>query len=315
MLDTSSLTVPPASVGGGNTTEKLGKFDQNYTDFLKLLTTQLQNQDPSEPTDTNALTQQIATLSQVEQQLKTNDNLEKLISMYSATQYNSIVSYIGKQIEAQGDTAHLDVANTEFKYNLAQSAQNVTLTIKDADGTIVRTVSGASLSKSAGDNSYVWDGRNNQGQLMAPGSYTMSVVANGANNTSISATGSTAALKTNTPQYIYYMASDATKLTITIKDKSGAVVRTDTTSGTKVAGRNSYYWDGKDNNGNPMEPGDYKIEVAAKDAADKDISVKTFMIGIVTSVDSVGGVAYLSIGDLAIPLENVTSIRSAPQNS
>lgn len=315
MLDTSSLTLPTAATGGGSSTTSLGKLDQNYTDFLKLLTTQLQNQDPSEPTDTNALTQQIATLSQVEQQLNTNKNLETLISMYSATQYNSIVSYIGKQIEAQGDTAHLDVNDVNFNYNLAQSAQNVTVTIRDAEGNLVREDSSSSLSRVAGDNTYVWDGKDNQGHIMPAGSYTMTVVAHGPNNTEITATGSTASLTTNSPEYIYYMANDAANVTVTIKDSAGNVVRRDTTGGTKVAGRNEYFWDGKDNNGNPMEPGDYKIEVAATDAAGHDINVRTFMIGVVTSVDSVGGVAYLSIGDLAIPLENVTSIRMAPQHT
>jgi len=303
------------NVGGGQSTTQLGQVDQNYSDFLKLLTTQLQNQDPSEPTDTNALTQQIATLSQVEQQLKTNENLQKLIGMYSATQYNSIVSYIGKQIEAEGDTSHLDIKKVDFKYNLASNANTVTVTIKDKNGDVVRTDSSVSLGRTAGDNTYSWDGKDNQGHIMPAGDYTISVEAKDGAGGDIAATGSTQALQTNSPQWVYYMASDASNVKITIKDSAGNVVRTDTTGGTKVAGRNSYIWDGKDNNGNAMEPGDYKIEVAATDAAGKDVSVKTFMIGIVTSVDSVGGQAYLSIGDLAIPLENVTSIRLAPQNT
>ncbi|MFW0777614.1 MAG: flagellar hook assembly protein FlgD [Rickettsiales bacterium] len=199
-----------------------GQYDQNYTDFLTLLTTQLQNQDPSDPTDTNALTQQIATLSQVEQQLKTNDNLETLIGLYGATQYNSVVSYIGKQVEAEGDIAEL----------------------KDGEA-----------------------------------------------------------------NFVYYLNADAATVDITIKNSAGAVVYKG--PGTLEAGRNQVTWDGKDEFGNDLEEGTYTIEVAAKDAENNDIESRTFISGIVTSVDSANGQAYLSIGDIAIPLELVTSIRLA----
>lgn len=199
---------------------KLNNIDENFSNFLTLLTTQLQNQDPTEPADTNQLTQQIATLSQVEQQLETNKNLEAMITLFGSTQYNSLVSYIGRQIEAEGDVAELKDGNADF---------------------------------------------------------------------------------------VYYLGADADTVEITIKDSTGAVVYTG--SGTQVAGRNVFEWDGNNNNGEAMEEGTYTVEVAAKDATGEDVIARTFITGIVTSIDSAGGAAFLSIGDIAIPLELVTSVR------
>src|SRR5208282_634754 len=67
---------------------------------LKLLTTQLQNQDPTNPADTNQVTQEIAQLSQVQGQLQTNQYLAQLIGLFSANQTSNAVSYIGKQVDA-----------------------------------------------------------------------------------------------------------------------------------------------------------------------------------------------------------------------
>lgn len=308
----TSTNTAPAATGGGTSTDKLNNVSQNYTDFLKLLTTQLKNQDPSAPTDTNQLTQQIATLSQVEQQISTNKNLEKLVSMYSATQYNSVVSYIGKRIEAEGNVSALTTGKVNFAYNLQSSASTVDLTIKDKSGNTVRNITLTGI-KGAGVNNYVWDGQDNQGNQMSSGDYTITVSAKSNTGETVTAIGGTGTLKNGTPEYVYYLASEANNVAITIKDSSGAVVRKDTTSGTKLAGRNEYTWDGKDNNGNTMPAGNYTIEVSATDAAGKDIVSKTYMTGIVTSVDSVNGGAYLSIGDISVPLEKVTSIRPGSQ--
>jgi flagellar basal-body rod modification protein FlgD len=306
MIDPTTL---PNSVGGGTSTGRLNNIDKNYEDFLVLLTTQLKNQDPSEPTDTNQLTQQIATLSQVEQQLKTNEQLGQLVSMYQATQYNSIVSYIGKKIEAEGDVGELKTGQATFNYNLSAAASSVTLTVRDAAGNLVRTVQ--NVPRSAGNHSYVWDGQDNQGNVAPAGTYTLSVEAQNNSGGAIPSTGGQATLAHTKPEYVYYLAKEASSLTITIKDQNGGVIRRDTTSGTRLAGRNSYIWDGKDNNGNPMPEGTYKIEVSAKDAQNQDITSRIFMTGVVSSIDSVDGQAFLSIGDIAIPLERVTSIRLA----
>ena len=146
----------------------------NYNDFLKLLTTQLQNQDPTAPTDTNQLTQQIATLSQVEQQISTNSNLQKLISLFNSTTINSVVGYIGKQVETVGDKGVLQNSKASFVYNLDKDAKSVDVQILDASGKEVLKASG---TKVAGRNEVLWDGKDADGKQLADGTYTIKVKA------------------------------------------------------------------------------------------------------------------------------------------
>lgn len=147
----------------------------NFNDFLKLLTTQLQNQDPTDPMKAENFTQQIASLSQVEQQVNTNKNLESLISMISNTQLNNSVNYIGKVVEAEGDDGILTENGGAFGYNLATVPESVTVTISDSTGKVVYTGEG---SKEAGRNVVSWDGTNSYtGAKMPPGTYSISVKA------------------------------------------------------------------------------------------------------------------------------------------
>ncbi len=171
-----------------DTDRAAAKAKTNYNDFLKLLTTQLQNQDPTAPTDTNQLTQQIATLSQVEQQISTNSNLEKLISLFNNTTMNSVVGYIGKQVETVGDKGVLQNSKASFVYNLDKDAQTVDLQILDVSGKEVLKASG---TKVAGRNEVLWDGKDGDGNQLADGTYTIKVKAKDAAGADVKVTTST----------------------------------------------------------------------------------------------------------------------------
>lgn len=171
-----------------DTDRAAAKAKTNYNDFLKLLTTQLQNQDPTAPTDTNQLTQQIATLSQVEQQISTNSNLEKLISLFNNTTMNSVVGYIGKQVETVGDKGVLQNSKASFVYNLDKDAQIVDLQILDVSGKEVLKASG---TKVAGRNEVLWDGKDGDGNQLADGTYTIKVKAKDAAGADVKVTTST----------------------------------------------------------------------------------------------------------------------------
>lgn len=162
-----------ASFNGVSYTDRQ-PVDGNYQDFLKLLLTQLEHQDPTDPADTTQLTQQIATLSQVEQQLATNEKFDQLIGLYSATQYNSLVSYIGKKIEAAGDVGALQDGKALFAYYLQSDAEKVNITIKDENGVAVYTGLG---SVNAGRNEFTWDGVGDNGTPLAEGVYRIEVAA------------------------------------------------------------------------------------------------------------------------------------------
>lgn len=187
-------------------TSKLNVISGDYEAFLHLLTTQLQHQDPTDPTDTNALTQQIASLSQVEQQLKTNDNLQQLIGLYGSTQYNSLVSYIGKQIEAPGGTGALQNGKAVFVFYAQQEPKTVNIEIKDNNGAVVYNAVATknedgtydwtdlagnpldpppALNPNTGRNEFVWNGKNNSGTEMPDDSYHISVTAKDASDNPI----------------------------------------------------------------------------------------------------------------------------------
>jgi flagellar basal-body rod modification protein FlgD len=119
----------------------------NFDTFLQLLTTQLKNQNPLDPLDTNQFTQQLVQFSGVEQQLKTNDFLSSLVSANATTTNSNAVGYIGK---------------------------TVTVNIKDAKGNSVYVEKG---TMQAGTGTFTWDGLDSQGNVMPPGTYSISMQA------------------------------------------------------------------------------------------------------------------------------------------
>lgn len=185
-MATSAVNNTTGTTGGtaanGQTTRQIA--DRNFQDFLKLLTTQLQNQDPTDPTDTNQLTQQIATLSQVEQQIATNANLQKLVSLFNAAQTGTAVSYIGKIIDADGNSLSLHNGQALLAYDLPSNAADVTVSVLNNLG---QTVYSAPGTKAAGRNDMAWDGRTDSGATAPNGVYSFVVAARDAAGNTIDA--------------------------------------------------------------------------------------------------------------------------------
>jgi len=175
-VTTTPITDPTRGANGTRTISEAQKgLNANYADFLKLLTTQLTNQDPTEPLDTNQITQQIASLSQVEQQINTNTNLQKLVNMFSATQTNTAVSFIGKQVDAIGNKTLLTAAKAPLVYSVPAGTQTAKVTITNSAGQMVFTGPGTTI---AGRNQVLWNGINSiSGETMPDGAYTFKVEA------------------------------------------------------------------------------------------------------------------------------------------
>lgn len=168
---------PSTAAGDGtaNTAKVIEGLNGTYQDFLKLLTTQLNNQDPTAPMDVNQMTQQIATLSQVEQQISTNTLLKQLVTLVDASQFNNAVSYIGRMVDASGNQGVLTSGGATFVYELPAAAKSAAVTITNESGQVVFTGSGTTL---AGRNQVVWDGTNNStGNKMPNGTYKFKVEA------------------------------------------------------------------------------------------------------------------------------------------
>src|SRR3954452_2810695 len=98
------------------------KLSQDYTTFLKLLTTQLQNQDPMSPMDSSQFTNQLVQYSQVEQQIGQNDKLEKLVKMQSNNQTQASLGFIGLDVEATGSAFTYDGSSpAKMSYTLPET--------------------------------------------------------------------------------------------------------------------------------------------------------------------------------------------------
>src|SRR3569833_1936654 len=145
----------------------------NFDTFLQPLTTQLKNQNPLDPLDTNQFTQQLVEFSGVEQQLKTNDFLSSLVQANANTTNNNAVSYIGKTVTASGVQSELVNNRATRNFNLKDAA-SVTVNIKDSTGRVVYTETG---NMQGGTGTFTWDGLDSAGNAQPAGTYSISMQA------------------------------------------------------------------------------------------------------------------------------------------
>ena len=157
----------------------------DFTTFLKLFTTQLENQDPTSPMDTTQMTNQLAMFSEVEQQAGTNSRLDKLLTAVTGNSLTSAVGYMGKTVEASGDQTSLSGGSATIGYSLPSTASSVSIEVMNSSGTVVNTLSGDTAS---GSHTVSWDGTDSSGNTLSDGAYTFSVTATDSSGSSITPT-------------------------------------------------------------------------------------------------------------------------------
>ena len=172
---TSSTSAAAAASSASSSTTATGgaAIAENFDQFLTLLTTQLKNQSPLDPLDTNQFTSQLVQFAGVEQQLKTNQTLTSLLSLNSAGTATSAVGFIGSTITADGATTRLEKGKAEWQVNVPRGGV-ATITIKDSKGSVVQTQTKTLV---AGDQTYKWDGKTSTAQTAADGEYTITIDA------------------------------------------------------------------------------------------------------------------------------------------
>jgi flagellar basal-body rod modification protein FlgD len=154
----------------------------NFTAFLQLLTTQLQNQNPLEPLDTNQFTQQLVQFAQVEQQLRSNDQLETLVAIQKSSQASAALDYVGRTVVISGATTNLGADGTTTWTFSSPKPANAIVTIKDSTG---QTAFTGNYSINSGRQDFVWDGRGTDGKRWPAGNYTMTVTAKDASGQNV----------------------------------------------------------------------------------------------------------------------------------
>jgi flagellar basal-body rod modification protein FlgD len=141
--------------------------------FLLLLVTQLKNQDPLSPLEPTEFTNQLVNFAGVEQQIATNENIEKLLSVQNAVLASAVIGFVGKEVVAD-TSGKLPLQNGEatFEYTLGSSASNVVMTISDDEGRILFTKAGET---GVGKHEVIWDGKDGKDQTMPDGSYNLAI--------------------------------------------------------------------------------------------------------------------------------------------
>ena len=158
----------------------------NFQSFLTLLTTQLQNQNPLDPLDTNQFTQQLVEFAGVQQQLNTNDSLATLVSLQQTAQSTQALGFVGKTAVVNGSTAALATNGTATWELSVPSASNVNVTIASSTGQAVFT---GTFSVAAGNNQpFTWNGQGNDGTQLPAGNYTMTATATNSAGASVAVT-------------------------------------------------------------------------------------------------------------------------------
>ena len=128
----------------------------NFETFLTLLTTQMKNQDPLSPLDSNQFTAQLTQMAGVEQQLLTNDLLTSLLSAQSAGGLDNASNYIGKSVTAAWTATEFNDGKATWAYELGADADKATLQVVDSKGAVVWE--GAAPDKTSGLHTFNWDG-------------------------------------------------------------------------------------------------------------------------------------------------------------
>ena len=183
MVDAVSSSSSSSASISGTTSKTLAS---NFNTFLNLLTTQLKNQNPLEPLDTNQFTQQLVQFAGVEQQLQTNKQLTDLTAAIRTQQTTSALGYLGRTVGYDSSTA--TSSNAAAKWNFTPSASGTfTLKVKDPEGKVVYQTTANYTANTA--SSFNWTQGRTDGQSVGEQAYTLEMSQGSTGNGSLMTVG------------------------------------------------------------------------------------------------------------------------------
>jgi flagellar basal-body rod modification protein FlgD len=203
----TSATTPTSGTSGTSSSSSLTGLGAqsiagNFQTFLTLLTTQLQNQDPTNPLDTNQFTQQLVEFAQVEQQLQSNSQLSTLVSLQQSAQSSQALNFVGDTVTVNGNSTPLSNGQANWTFNSPQPA-SATVNISNSTGQLVYS---GNITLQTGLNTFNWNGQGSNGTQWPDGTYTAAVTAQSASGQSVAVSSqisgvvSSVNLSTNPPQ-------------------------------------------------------------------------------------------------------------------
>ena len=180
------VSAPAANTGSTGSASNTTGVDKdtlagNFQTFLTLLTTQLKNQNPLDPLDTNQFTSQLVQFAQVEQQLKQNDQLATLVSLQKTAQSTAALEFVGQTVSVDGATAPLQNGTATWDLAVPKPA-TATINIKSATGQTVYTTN---MTMNAGQQTFTWDGKDASGAQWPDGNYTIAISAKDTNGQAV----------------------------------------------------------------------------------------------------------------------------------
>lgn len=167
----SNMTYGPEATSAAKGNDAM---DKNA--FLKLLVTQLQNQDPLQPADNTAFVAQLAQFSSLEGINNLNTSMENISKSVTGMQDISSAGLVGRFARTDGSTFELiNGVESEFGFGLDSGASSVKVSISDSKGKVIRNIDMGSLS--SGDHRISWDGTDDNGIQLGGGAYTFKITA------------------------------------------------------------------------------------------------------------------------------------------
>ena len=180
---TSEVNINTAVNQQRQTSATVASLAEDFTQFLTLLTTQLQNQDPLNPMDTSEFTNQLVQFSQVEQQINSNQKLDSLVQLGVSNAFGSSLGYVGLDISYLSSEFNYDgEAPVTIDYALSESARSSRLFILDETGDVVYS---EEAETGAGAHQFVWNGLSDGGFQLDPGTYQVRIDATDSNEETI----------------------------------------------------------------------------------------------------------------------------------
>ena len=185
-LASVSSATQAGTTSSSSSSDKSKQAAMDKDAFLKLLVAQLSHQDPTQPTEGTEYVTQLAQFTLVEQSMAQSQKLDVVSTQLTGMSANEAASLVGKSVTVRGSGVAYDgVSATGSSVNLSAAAAKVTVKIQDANGKTVRTLDVG--ARAAGAMPISWDGRDDNGQPVAKGNYTITVSATTADGSIVNA--------------------------------------------------------------------------------------------------------------------------------